>query len=105
MNMSKNNVELDEVLKTKNRVFILFYASWCPFSRKFLPIYEKCTVKGPNPCLRVMVDDNADLCLKYSIEVFPTVLLFENGNVTERLDGEPGAGLNEKQLKKLLDAS
>ena len=104
--MSRKNVEpeLDEILKTKNRVFVLFYASWCPFSRKFLPIYEKCTVKSPNPCLRVMVDDKANLCEKYSIEVFPTVLLFENGKVTERLDGEPGAGLSEKQLKKLLDA-
>jgi thiol-disulfide isomerase/thioredoxin len=102
--MSKNNVELDEVLKNMNRAFVLFYTSWCPFSRKFLPVYEKCTVKSPNPCLRVMVDDKADLCLKYSIKVFPTVLLFENGGVTERLDGESGVGLSEKQLKKLLDA-
>jgi thiol-disulfide isomerase/thioredoxin len=104
MNLSRNNVELDEALKTKKRVFVLFYASWCPFSRMFLLIYEKCTAKSPNPCIRVMVDDRADLCEKYSIEVFPTVLLFENGKVTERLDGEPGVGLSEKQLKKLLDA-
>jgi thioredoxin 1 len=102
--MNANNVEpnLDEVLKTKNRVYVLFYASWCPFSRKFLPIYEKYTQNSPTPCLRLMVDDRADLCDKYSIEVFPTVLFFENGKVSGRLDGEPGEGLNEKQLKSLL---
>jgi thioredoxin 1 len=102
--MNSKNVEsdLDEVLKTKNRVFVLFYASWCPFSRKFLPIYEKCTMNSPTPCLRLMVDDRADLCERYAIEVFPTVLFFENGKVSARLDGEPSEGLNEKQLKNML---
>jgi hypothetical protein len=33
----------------------------------------------------------------------PTVLLFEKGRVTKRLDGAPGAGLDEKQLKNLVD--
>ncbi len=102
--MKPNDVEsdIDEVLKTKNKVFVLFYATWCPFSRKFLPIYEKCTMNSPTPCLRLMVDDRADLCDRYSIEVFPTLLFFENGKVSGRLDGEPGEGLNETQLKKML---
>jgi hypothetical protein len=29
--------------------------------------------------------------------------LFEKGEVTKRLDGAPGAGLNAKQLKILVD--
>jgi hypothetical protein len=36
--------------------------------------------------------------------VVPTVLLFEKGKVTKRLDGARGVGLEEKQLKKLVDA-
>jgi hypothetical protein len=24
---------LDDILKAKDRVFVLFYASWCPFSQ------------------------------------------------------------------------
>ena len=102
--MTQNNSEPDfeEALKTNPRFFALFYASWCPFSRKFLPIYEKCTLNSPTPCVRVMVDDREDLCEKYDINYYPTVLLFENGAVAKRLDGEPGEGLNEKQLKNLL---
>jgi hypothetical protein len=50
------------------------------------------------------VDDREDLCEEYSINYYPTVLFFENGKVTKRLDAEPGAGLNEKQLKTLLGA-
>jgi thiol-disulfide isomerase/thioredoxin len=104
--MSKKDVEqdLDEVLKTKSKVFVLFYASWCHFSQKFLPIYEKSTLNSPTPCLRVMVDDKEELCDKYTIDYFPTVLLFENGKVSKRLDAEPGAGLNEKQLKSMLSS-
>jgi thioredoxin 1 len=102
--MSKDNDQTDfeEALKTKEKLFALFYASWCPFSRKFLPIYEKCTIKSPVPCIRVMVDNREDLSEKYSIETYPTVILFENGKVSQRLDGEPGAGLTEKQLKQIL---
>jgi thiol-disulfide isomerase/thioredoxin len=97
-----NQPDFEQSLKTKKKMFALFYASWCPFSRKFLPIYEKCTMNSPTPCIRVMVDNREDLCEKYAIETYPTVLFFENGEVSKRLDGAPGEGLNEKQLKKLL---
>jgi thiol-disulfide isomerase/thioredoxin len=53
--MSKIDVEynLDEALKTKGRVYVLFYASWCPFSQRFLPIFEKYARDNPETCLRV----------------------------------------------------
>jgi thioredoxin 1 len=104
--MSKIDVEydLDDALKSKGRVFVLFYASWCPFSQRFLPIFEKYAQENPQGCLRVKTDDKAKLCERYSVDVVPTVLLFEKGKVIKRLDGTPGAGLNEKQLKKLGQA-
>jgi thioredoxin 1 len=101
--MSKINVEygLDDILKSKDRVIVLLYASWCPFSHRFLPVFEKYTRDKPQTCLRVKTDDKASLCEKYSVEVVPTVLLFEKGIVTKRLDGVPGEGLKEKQLTEL----
>jgi thiol-disulfide isomerase/thioredoxin len=101
--MSQNiDPDFEQILKSTQRFFALFYASWCPFSRKFLPIYQKCTLNSPVPCLRIMVDDRDDLCEKYEINYYPTVLLFENGLVTSRLDAAPGEGLSENQLKKML---
>jgi thiol-disulfide isomerase/thioredoxin len=101
--MSKIDVEygLDEVLKSKDKAVVLFYASWCPFSQKFLPIFEKYSQNKTETCLRIKTDDKASLCEKYSIDVVPTVLVFEKGAVKKRLDGTPGAGLKEKQLKDL----
>ena len=43
-------------------------------------------------------DDRESVGDKYSVDVFPTVLFFEKGAVSKRLDGEPGMGLSEKQL-------
>src|SRR4030042_2665712 len=100
--MSKVDVEfeLEDTVKNKEKVYVLFYASWCPFSQRFLPIFEKYAKNTTKDCLRVKTDDKAKLCEKYSVDIVPTVLLFELGAVTKRLDGESGAGLSEKQLKK-----
>ena len=92
-------------VKNKKKIFVLFYASWCPFSQRFLPIFEKYSQNNSQECIRVKTDDKAKLCEKYLIDTVPTVLLFELGTVTKRLDGEPGAGLSEQQLKKMLTES
>ena len=101
--MSKLDVgyELEIAVKGKPKVFVLFYASWCPFSQRFLPIFQK-VAESKRDCLRVITDDKASLCEKYSVDTVPTVLIFEKGVVTKRLDAEPHEGLSEGQLKKLL---
>jgi len=48
-----------------------------------------------------VVDDKPDLCEKYLIDYYPTVLLFKKGEVYKRLDATPGAGLTKKQLTEL----
>ena len=104
--MSKRRQEqadenIEDVLKSKERKFVLFYASWCPFSQEFLPVFEEYAKANPNECISVVVDDKPDLCDKYSIEYYPTVLLFKKGKVRKRLDATPGAGLTRKQLIEL----
>ena len=86
----ESNVE--DVLNSKEKAFVLFYASWCPFSQRFLPIFDKQFVKHPQACLRIRIDDKQKLMDKYSVDVVPTVLVFEKGKVTRRCDGEAGVG-------------
>lgn len=50
----------------------------------------------------MMIDDYLDLCEKYQVEVFPTVIFFEQGKVSRRLDGIHGVGLSERQFKELI---
>ncbi len=90
--------DLDKALAGMNEAFVLFYASWCPFSRRFLPVFEDHVRHNKLNALRVMVDDLDSVTDKYSIEVFPTVLFFEKGKVSKRLDGAHGEGLDEGDL-------
>lgn len=97
-----NEQDLDKILKTKERVIALVYASWCPFCKRFLPTFLQHAEKEQRDFLRVQ-DDREIIASAYSINVFPTVLFFENGSVTKRLDGLPGVGLNEKQLADFIN--
>jgi thiol-disulfide isomerase/thioredoxin len=94
----QNNRDLQKVLQSKGKACVLFYASWCPFSRMFLPVFEKHAQKHGPDFVRVQVDDDERLCDQYSVKVYPSVIYFENGKVSKRLDGVSGVGLDEGQL-------
>jgi thiol-disulfide isomerase/thioredoxin len=96
-------VSLDEEVKQKEKAFILFYASWCPFSLRFLPIFEEYAKSKPQECVSVVIDDKPDLCEEYAIEYYPTVLQFKNGKLRRRLDAKPGFGLTKEQFKEFTN--
>jgi thioredoxin 1 len=92
-----NNHDLIEKLRATDRVIALFYASWCPFCVKFLPIFKK-HAEGEGRHFVIVQDDQETIADQYSVKVYPTVLFFEKGVVSKRLDGVLGVGLDEKQL-------
>lgn len=102
-NGEQENIE--DMLKSKEKAFVLFYASWCPFSQRFLPIFQEYAKAKPRDCISIMIDDKPDLCEKYSIDYYPTVLLFKKGKVKKRLDATPGLGLTKTQLAELTSNS
>lgn len=96
---------VDHEIDQRDRAFVLFYATWCPFSQRFLPVFEEYAKTNPEECLTVIVDERPDLCDKYEIEYYPTVLLLRKGRVHRRLDAEPGVGLSKQQLAGLVKDS
>jgi thiol-disulfide isomerase/thioredoxin len=98
---SKRKSTISDEIRSKDKAFVLFYATWCPFSQRFLPIFEEYSKSNPKECISVIVDEAPEVCEKYAIEYYPTVILFRNGKVHRRLDPEPGVGLNKKQFKDL----
>jgi len=110
--MSKSNIQgksnvqtnLDDELKSKEKAVVLFYATWCPYSQRFLPIFQEYAKNNPQECVSIIIDDKPDLCEKYEIEYYPTVLMFKKGTVKKRLDATPGLGLTKIQLKELTSS-
>jgi len=100
---NKGRNTFNNEIKDKNKAFVLFYASWCPFSQQFLPIFQEYSEGNPEECLSVNIDDKPTACEKYSIKYYPTVILFKKGKIHKRLDARPGIGLNKKQLNELAE--
>ncbi|MGD0644804.1 MAG: thioredoxin family protein [Candidatus Bathyarchaeia archaeon] len=97
--------ELDAELKRHEKVLVLFYASWCPYCKSFVPVFDKKVVNfGFESVLHVLLDDyDNPLWDDYSINAVPTVIFFEKGTVCRRLDGKFGVGLSGKQLGVWLE--
>jgi thioredoxin 1 len=95
--------ELNEILQKYKELFVLFYASWCPYSRKFLPEFMESALRNKTAHMRILIDDKEDLEDKYQIEVYPTVIYFKNGKAADRLNGIPEKGLNATKLKTFLE--
>lgn len=100
----ENEAELRKLMESKDGIFVLFYADWCPFSQRFLPIYEKHAQAGGHDFVRILADEAEALCDEHGIEVYPTVLYFKDGKVSKRLDGGFHKGLNERELTGLMEA-
>jgi len=52
-----NEEDLAGILRAVRRVFVLFYASWCPFCIRFLPLFEEYSRKFSDEFLRARIDD------------------------------------------------
>ena len=97
--------DLCRELNKNGKVLALFYASWCPFCIGFVPVFNKKVVNlKVGTVIHVLLDDyNNSLWDDYSIEAVPTIIFFDKGKVSRRLDGKSGVGLSEKQLNIWLD--
>jgi len=99
----KNEADPADLIKEIDGLFLMVYASWCPHSQRFLPLFEKYAEKKTQSCARVVIDDLDNVVDRFGVEVYPTVLYFKNGKIAQRLDGVAGVGLDENQLKDFLN--
>jgi thioredoxin 1 len=100
-----NSEDLNGILQKTEKVLVLFYASWCPYCTRFVPVFdEKIRDFNNGNVIHVLLDDyDNPLWDDYEIDAVPTVLFFEKGKVSKRLDGRFGAGLKEEQLNVWLE--
>jgi thioredoxin 1 len=102
--MIESESNLDKILSECSDIFVLFYASWCPYSQRFLPIFEKYTKDDEKNFCRILTDEIESCEENYSINVVPTVIFFKNGKIAKRLDGIAGIGLNEKKFAEMIES-
>jgi thioredoxin 1 len=66
-------------------VLVDFWAEWCGPCKMLGPILEEISVdlKDKLQVVKVNLDENQDLAMKYSIRSIPTLLLFKGGELID----------------------
>jgi len=84
-----NDTNFDNFV-TKNKVVVVdFWAPWCEPCKMMGPVFEEVATdyKGKAVFGKLLVDDNQGTAKKYIVMSIPTLLIFKNGEVKERLVG------------------
>lgn len=79
----------EEVLNNKGLVLVDFYATWCGPCMMLAPTIDEISeeYKDKVEVVKVNIDDNQELAIKYNIMSIPTLALFKEGNLENMLIG------------------
>lgn len=79
----------ETVLNSDKPVLVDFWATWCGPCRMLGPIIEEVAAdfEGKAVVGKVDVDNNQQVSVDYGIRNIPTVLIFKNGEVVDKIVG------------------
>ena len=79
----------ESVLQSDKPVLVDFWAPWCPPCRMLSPVIEQLHNEFEDKAVvaKVDIDNNQQVALEYGIKSIPTLLIFKNGEVVDKIVG------------------
>ena len=84
------NAEPMTLKKLKGKIVVLdFWATWCGPCRAIAPVIEELhtELEGKAVIGKVNIDENSDTPVNYGVRNIPTLLVFKNGEVVDKVVG------------------
>jgi thiol-disulfide isomerase/thioredoxin len=96
--------EFADHVRSTPRALVLVYATWCPFCRSFLPRFERAVEGCDQDLVYLCLGEEEQAADDHQVEVYPTLLYFEQGAIARRLDGKLGVGLDLRAAQDFIAA-
>ena len=96
-----NKAEFEQITK-EGVVLVDFFATWCGPCKMLSPVLEELAedVKGKAEIVKVDVDQEGDLAMRFGIMSVPTMIIFKDGEAVKQIMGyQP-----KQQLLRVLEA-
>lgn len=78
-----------EVLKSSTPVLVDFWAPWCGPCRAVAPTVDALAIEfeGRAKVVKLNTDEESDIAVKLGVGSIPTLMVFKNGEMVERVVG------------------
>jgi thioredoxin 1 len=98
------NENFDQIINGDKPVLVSFWAEWAGPCRMIAPILEEMSEEYDKTAVivKVNVDENPELSMKYGIRSIPALFYFKDGQIVDKVIGAQGKSVISGKLSQLV---
>lgn len=103
INLSVSDFD-ETVINSDIPVLVDFWASWCGPCKMLLPTMDKLAdeYKDKVKVCKVNVDEQGELAIRFGVMTIPTIILFKNGEIVDKVIGAYPKNHFDNMIKKTI---